>query len=136
MSLLTALRPVFIAGTLATLAACVTVAAEGGTGGPMIDDGQEFSLHVGDQVTLADRSTLHYVRLVNDSRCPPGVQCVWAGDAEIAMEWTPASAAMQSFSLHSGKEPKTQTLGERTLTLLSLERGQAPDANFRIEHAP
>lgn len=141
MSMLTALRPVLTAGMLAALAACATVAASSGNtsagnGGRMIDDAQEFSLHVGEQVTLADHSTLRYLRVVNDSRCPPGVQCIWAGDAEVAFEWMGAAAATQAFSLHTGKEPRMQMIGERRLTLLSLARGDMPEAQLRIERSP
>jgi hypothetical protein len=41
-----------------------------------------------------------------------------------------------AFSLHTGKEPRQQVLGERTLVLVSLARGDAPEAQLRIQHAP
>lgn len=136
MSMLAAFRPTLTAGMLATLAACTTVSAGGGNGGRMIEDGQEFSMHSGEQVTLGDHSTLRYVRVVSDSRCPPGKQCIWAGDAEVAFAWTGANAAMQPFSLHTSKDPKMQTAGERRLTLLSLAWGEAPEVQLRIERLP
>ncbi|WP_159017671.1 hypothetical protein [Cognatiluteimonas profundi] len=102
----------------------------------MIEDGQSFAMHPGESVTLADNSALRYLRVVNDSRCPPGVQCIWAGDAEVAFEWKPAGGGMTAFSLHTGKGAKQQVLGERTLVLVSLARGDAPEAQLRIEHAP
>ena len=136
MSMLAAFRPALTAGVLATLAACTMVSATGGNGGRMIDDGQEFAMHPGEQVTLGDHSTLRYMRVANDSRCPPGVKCIWAGDAEVAFQWTATNAVAQDFSLHTGKDPKLQILGERRLTLLSLVRGDAPEAQLRIEHSP
>jgi len=136
MSMLAAFRPALTAGVLTALAACTIVSATGGNGGRMIDDGQDFAMHPGEQVTLGDHSMLRYVRLVSDSRCPPGVKCIWAGDAEVAFEWTAASAAAQPFSLHTGKDPKQQSVGERRLTLLSLARGDAPEAQLRIERSP
>jgi hypothetical protein len=136
MSMFAAFRPALSAGVLATLAACTIVSANGGNGGRMIDDGQEFAMHPGEQVSLADHSTLHYVRVTNDSRCPPGVKCIWAGDAEVALQWTATNAAAQAFSLHTGKDPKQQIVGERRLTLLSLARGDAPEAQLRIERSP
>ena len=134
--MLAAVRPALAAGMFATLSACAMVSANGGNGGRMIGDGQEFAMHSGDQVTLADHSTLRYVRLVGDSRCPPDVKCIWAGDAEVAFQWTAQNATPQSFSLHTGKDPKQQAVGERRLTLLSLARGSAPDAQLRIERSP
>ncbi len=102
----------------------------------MVNDGQEFSMHPGEQVTFADHGNLRYVRVANDSRCPPGVQCIWAGDAEVAFEWTPATGTMQSFSLHTGKDPKQQTMGTRQLTLVSLDRGATPQAQLRVDMTP
>ena len=94
---------------------------------------QTVTLGVGERATLADDSQLTYLRLVNDSRCLPDVQCVWAGDAELAFTWRAAGGAVQAFSLHTGKGAKTQALGERTLVLVSVARGPAPEAQLRIE---
>lgn len=129
-------RASLFAGLLSSLTACATVVAGNPTGDRMISDGQTFGLHPGEHVSLADQSTLAYVRLVNDSRCPPGVQCIWAGDAEVAFEWTPAHGAAHAFSLHTGMEPKQQVVGERRLTLVSLERGDAPEAQLRVDRGP
>ena len=136
MSMLAVFRPAVTAGVLATVAACTIVSATGGNGGRVIDDGQKFAMHLGEQVTLGDHSTLRYVRVTNDSRCPPGVKCIWAGDAEVAFQWTATNAAAQAFGLHTGTDPKQQIVGERHLTLLSLARGDAPEAQLRIERSP
>ena len=126
------IRCFLIAGTLA-LAACATAA---GGSARMIGDGQSFSMRPAESVTLADHSQLRYVRLVADSRCRPDVQCIRAGDAEIALQWTPATGAMQDFSLKTPppEQPQSRDLGARRLTLLSLDRGEAPQAQFRIEY--
>jgi hypothetical protein len=101
----------------------------------MIGDDQDFSMQVGERVTLSDRTALHYVGVGNDSRCPPGVQCIWAGDAEAQFEWS-APDATRAFGLHTGKDPKQQTLGGSRLTLVSLARGDAPAAQLRVERNP
>lgn len=132
----TKIPSILLACGLMSMTACATQATGGNRGGRMIEDGQTFTMHAGEQVTLADASALRYVRVTNDSRCPPGVQCIWAGDAEVAFEWTSASGATTAFSLHTGKDPKQQVLGERRLTLGSLARGEAPDAELRIERSP
>ena len=59
----------------------------------------------GSAASVADASRLQYVRLVNDSRCPLDRQCVWAGDAIVALEWTPASGAAESCVNHTRQEP-------------------------------
>ena len=126
------IRGFLVAGTLA-LASCATAA---GGSARMIGDGQSFSMRPAESVTFADHSQLRYVRLVADSRCRPDVQCIRAGDAEIALQWTPATGAMQEFSLKTPppEQPQSRDLGTRRLTLLSLDRGDAPQAQFRIEH--
>jgi hypothetical protein len=118
---------------LSSITGCTTVTATPVPEMRMMADGQTFTLHPGDMVMLADRSRLRYQRVTADSRCPPDVQCIWAGDAEVSFEWLPANATSTTFSLHTGKEPRLQRIGERTLTLLSLERGDMPDAQLRIE---
>lgn len=132
----------FLAAAVLGLAACSSVASGGGGdrgAGDTIADGSTFPMVPGQSVTLADQGVLRYERLVNDSRCMPDVQCVWAGDAELAFTWRAADGTAKAFSLHTGKSlqtgkvARTQALGERTLVLVSVARGPAPDATLRIE---
>jgi hypothetical protein len=60
---------------------------------------------------------------------------VWAGDAIVSFEWSPAGAGgtPQRFELHTGLEPRSQAIGGRKLVLESLERGEAPAATLRVE---
>jgi hypothetical protein len=77
------------------------------------------------------------VRVTNDSRCQPGRQCVWAGDAEVVFEWTTdAAATPESFSLHTGRGDRSKDLGGRRLTLLSLAQGAEPNAQLKLETLP
>lgn len=49
--------------------------------------GREFRLRAGRTVTLAREGLrLRLVRVASDSRCPTGVDCVWAGNAEVVVE--------------------------------------------------
>lgn len=73
------------------------------------------------QSTRMDASTtLQYVRVLSDSRCPVGTQCIWAGEATIEL------------TLESGKEKQTFTLTDRAgkksilgidIELVSIDRG-------------
>lgn len=48
------------------------------------DFGQEIILTPGQKVSLADDElVLRFVEAVNDSRCPTGVQCIWAGEVSV-----------------------------------------------------
>lgn len=117
------------------LTACTTVSAGTAPQSHTVNDGDEYALRPGEQVALADSGTLRYERMANDSRCAPDVQCIWAGDAEVAFKWMPAQGAAQSFSLHTGVDPRYRVLGTHRLTLVSLARGAAPEATVRLEAA-
>ena len=117
-----------------SLAACSSVASSAGGdgGGARVADGSTFQMTPGQLVTLADASTLRYERVVNDSRCPPDVQCVWAGDAEVAFTWRSSGGGRDAFSLHTGRGDKSHAIGGRTVTLVGLARGAAPEATLRV----
>ena len=61
-------------------------------------------LKPGQSASLDVATTLQYVRLVSDSRCPVDAQCIWAGEATIEL------------TLESGKEKQTFTLSDRANT--------------------
>lgn len=49
--------------------------------------GREFKVRAGRAVTLAGESLrIRLTRVASDSRCPTGVDCVWAGNAEVLVE--------------------------------------------------
>lgn len=102
-----------------------------------VTTGQAFAMSPGDSVVLPDRSTLRYVGLKSDSRCRPEVRCVWAGDAEVTFEWTATGAGAQSFELHTGfADKRYRSSGSQHLTLLSLARGEKPEAQLQVDPTP
>lgn len=135
MHLLATVRFISSACLLASMTACTAVSAAGGGSGRFVEGDQDFSMQVGERVALADHGTLRYQGVGNDSRCLPDVQCIWAGDAEVRFEWTMAGTS-RTFSLHTGQEPRRQVLGDRSLTLVSLARGDLPEVRLRIERNP
>lgn len=49
--------------------------------------GQEFNLRVGQQAAVeGKRFKVGFAKVLNDSRCPADVTCVWAGNAEVLIE--------------------------------------------------
>ena len=126
MRLLTAIAAI-------TLAACTTAPASPAADVPRVADGTSIELTPGQSAQLADASRIQYLRLVNDSRCPPDVQCVWAGDAVIALRWTPATGDAQDFELHTMPRQRAFVVGKRTITLQALERGDAPRATLQVQ---
>ena len=128
-------RPAAQAGGFVLLPLLLTgcASADPPDAGQRVGDGDGFRMTLGREVVLPDDSRLRYLRLASDSRCPPEVRCVWAGDAIVEFAWTPASGAAQSFELHTGLEPRSHAVGNRRLVLVSLERGPKPAAALRLE---
>ena len=122
---------------LRTFATLALAAGLGGCATPYnvgipVADGGTVALLPGESASLPD-GLLRYVRLVSDSRCPPDVQCVWAGDAVIALRWTPTSGAAQDFELHTTLKPKSFDAGGRSITLQALERDESPKATLQVD---
>ncbi|MGH8086136.1 MAG: hypothetical protein ACREPV_12840 [Lysobacter sp.] len=96
--------------------------------------GEPMSLPVGERVSLPGDAALRYVGVTADSRCPPGVQCIRAGDADVAFEFTPAGGAPVAVNVNIPESPAA-AVGEWQLRLLSLEFGDAPAATVQVDPA-
>ena len=49
---------------------------------------KEFPIKVGQQLKLEGADLqVKFVGVVQDSRCPTNVNCIWAGNAEVSLEW-------------------------------------------------
>ncbi|UHQ24676.1 hypothetical protein LVB77_08300 [Lysobacter sp. 5GHs7-4] len=116
--------------SLTALSACASGGA-GTTGG----DGLEATLKPGEQVTLSDRSRLRYVGVSNDSRCPPKVQCIRAGDADAHFEFEAAGAAAQTLVFNTERATRLNA-GAWTIELTALSQGDAPTATVKVGAAP
>lgn len=129
---------------LALLVSCLATACASvpGSGAPVpgtpATDPASLTLRMGESHRLADGSQLTYVRLVDDSRCPPNVQCVWEGDAEIELRWQPRRGDSRDLRLHTSARggPQSAQIGERSVALAGLERGIAPRATLEIRQHP
>lgn len=119
---------------LACLVSCAAGTLPGCASGDVraATPGQPMTLQVGERVTLPGDAALRYVGVTTDSRCPPGVQCIRAGDADVAFEFTPAGGTPVAVDVNIPESPATM-VGEWKLRLLSLEFGEAPAATVRID---
>jgi len=60
-----------------------------------------LELSVGDtSVVPGTKVSVTFVRVVDDSRCPKGVTCVWEGDATVELRVTPDGGEPQTVQLH------------------------------------
>lgn len=92
--------------------------------------GTPLTLKLGATLTLRNWS-LTFVRVVSDSRCPPKVQCVWAGDATLELRIKRGQTS-QIVELHTGLEPRSAVVLGQRLTLIGLGVKPAKSATFKI----
>jgi len=85
-------------------------------------------IKAGESAKLSSSTSLDFVRVVSDSRCPAGTQCIWAGEITIELK------------LHSGQDQQTFKLTDHSKTaailgmqveLLSIDG--ANTASFRVK---
>ena len=71
--------------------------------------------------------------VLSDSRCPPKVQCIWAGNAQIALAFKYLSASI-FFKLDTHLNRKDTIIENYQISLLELsKKGNPPyKAKFRI----
>jgi hypothetical protein len=100
---------------------------------PVADNGMDvsirssFTLKPGETANVTDKGqTVAVVTLnaINDSRCKPGVQCIWAG--ELAAEVTYKHLSEEPRTLHLGKMTKSCSDG------LALESITETNATFTL----
>lgn len=84
-------------------------------------DSQEIQIKQGEQRS-ADRGrlTIKFVSIVDDSRCPLNVQCVWAGNAKITIAVSKGKAAPKFVEINTALKPTAIKLYGYTITLEGL----------------
>ena len=83
--------------------------------------GESFTLEPGEGVTLeSDGIGVRFMQVLEDSRCPTRVQCVWAGDAAVVVELAPQAGDAAEHTLHTNVGQKSIVLGRYELSLLEL----------------
>jgi hypothetical protein len=103
-----------ILGFAALLAACNSAAA------PRL--GEEFTLRVGQSAAITELNLwMRFNRVVDDSRCPANVSCVWEGDGAVVIEVAPLNGDSKEDTLHTTLDPRSIPLGRAELQLVKLE---------------
>lgn len=85
--------------------------------------GKDFTLRPGESVHLSGTDlTLTFVAVPEDSRCPPTVQCIWAGNARLSF-----TLGDTPFSINSTVEPREATVQGLHFSLVQLTQRPAGD---------
>ena len=71
-----------------------------------------------------------FVSLVEDSRCPKGAQCVWAGNAKVRVKVTDARGRSETFEMNTNMGARGASFGSYAINLLDVT--PRPATNIRI----
>jgi hypothetical protein len=100
---------------------------------PGSPQGRNLIVTEGSDATLATGERLHFDRVVADSRCPQGVLCIWAGEAEASFSLQANGRVVTPFTLgisgglvaadtvQSMQAFRPVTVGRYRMTLLQLD---------------
>jgi hypothetical protein len=86
--------------------------------------GDEFSLHVGESVSIDGTGLeVRFVEVSEDSRCPSNalILCVWIGDGAVVLDISSESAGSSRVTLHTTLDPKDVDAGSVVLSLIRLD---------------
>jgi hypothetical protein len=104
---------------MVALTACAGRTPVGPQVSASLDD--SFVLHVGEQVTFGNESLrLFFDEVVEDSRCPLQVTCVWEGNARLALRAQKGDSSAL-VDLNTRLEPRAATVLGFEIVLERLE---------------
>lgn len=82
---------------------------------------QEFDLKVGQEVTVEGEGLkIGFGSVGEDSRCPEGVTCIWAGNAKIAVRLQKGKSKSASVELNTGVDPRRHSYMGYEVRLVAL----------------
>lgn len=95
---------------------------------------QEFSLQIGQQVVVRGEDlTVAFLAVTEDSRCPEGAMCIWAGNGKILVELTKPGAGTVSAGLNTYLEPKTLSYSNYQISLMELRPYPRVDGRIGVD---
>jgi hypothetical protein len=100
---------------------------------------EAFALAGGQDAVIAGEGLrIHFDEVLEDSRCPARVECVWTGQARIAVIVQPLEGPPKTLAFNTNPAPgqnvQTAQVGEYVIKLASLEPyPQTPDDAIPLE---
>ncbi len=94
-----------LAAALALLSGCLNTYRTGPV--PGTDANQEVQIPIGQTRTFdEERLAIGFGRVMEDSRCPTGAQCVQAGNALVGLILQERGEATRTVELNTGQDPR------------------------------
>jgi len=90
---------------------------------------KEFTLKIGQSAYLKKEDlTITFQSVADDSRCPRGVNCVWAGNAAVVVKVKRGGREAASLTLNSNVNPKTAKYFSYEFSVADLSPYPSSDA--------
>ncbi|WP_244210619.1 hypothetical protein [Amycolatopsis kentuckyensis] len=97
--------------------------------------GQDVTLRLGQEAAVQGKDlTVRFTRVVADSRCRPGMQCIWQGEATLAfLLKEPGRGESTTAELHSGPRtgPQSTSFAASRVELVAVSE-DGGEATVRI----
>lgn len=98
------------------------VGSNNSVGAKVVALDQDFELAPGATATIDGGAlTLAFDKVGEDSRCPTGVQCIWAGNGAVVLTVAPPGESKYSVQLNTTLTPSTATAGTYRISLVGLK---------------
>ncbi len=117
---------------LSVLLLLTNAAQAGGRKGVSLN--REFALKVGQSALIRPGGMkITFESVLEDSRCPEGVNCIWAGNARITVGLSGAGGRPTPLELNTDVEPRQQSYLDYEVKLMGLsprpKEGRSVDKN-------
>lgn len=95
---------------------------------------EKFTLGVNQQVFVkTENLTIEFVSVLEDSRCPVGVDCFWEGNAKIQIKLDKSNEKSTAFELNTNLEPKMVVFQDYEIQFVDLAPRPKTEAPTKIE---
>lgn len=82
---------------------------------------QKVILHTGQEKNvIGSKLNVKFISVVEDSRCPVGTNCVWAGNAKVKIHIGKTRGETKEFELNTNLDPKTVVYKGYQIKIVSL----------------
>jgi hypothetical protein len=96
---------------------------------------EEFTLGINGQVFIkTENLTVEFVSVLEDSRCPVGVDCLWEGNAKIRIKVSKADEESTAFELNTHLEPTNISFRNYKIYLVRIEPEPKADISAKTEN--
>lgn len=93
---------------------------------------QEFEIKLGQQVSIKKEGLkISFSNVSEDSRCPTGVDCIWAGNGKVVLKLSKARKRAAWMTLNTGVDPKQDDYREYDVKLVNLNPYPKKDSKIK-----